>query len=72
MLLASEYIKQKQTNIWAPHLKMSHKRFTMATIALSSASEQTNCALVVCDPEWVTVELYTARFEYPPKTLQRC
>ena len=36
---------------WAPHLEMSPERFTMATIALFSASEQTSCALVVCDSE---------------------
>ena len=39
---------------------MSPKQFTMATIALCSASEQNNYALVVCDSE------------YPPKRLQRC
>ena len=35
----------------APHLEMSPKSFTMATVALFSASEQTHCALVVCDPK---------------------
>ena len=34
----------------APHLGMRPERsFTMTSIALFSASEQTNCALVVCD-----------------------
>ena len=37
----------------APHLEMSPKLFTMATIALFSASEQTHFALVVCHSEWV-------------------
>ena len=31
----------------------------VATIALFSASEQTHCALVVCDSEWVTVALHS-------------
>jgi len=44
----------------APHLEMSPKRFTMATTALCSASEQNKYALVVCDSE------------YPPQWLQRC
>ena len=39
---------------------MSLKRFAMATIALFSASEQTHCALVVCDSESVTVALHSA------------
>ena len=30
----------------APHFQMSPKRFTMATIALFSASEKTNSALI--------------------------
>ena len=48
---------------------MNPKSFTMATTALFSASEQTHCALVVCDPERLTVAvyLYTGRFAYPPK-----
>ena len=53
--------------IWAfaECLVKSPERFTVATIALFSASEQTHCALVECECEWVS--LYTARFEYPPK-----
>ena len=35
------------------------------------ASEQTHCALVVCDSEWVTVALNSV-FECPSKWLQRC
>ena len=38
-------------------LKWALSAFTMATIALFSASEQTSCALVVWDSEWVTVAL---------------
>ena len=38
---------------------MSIKRFTVATIALFSSSEQTHCALVVCDTEWATVALHS-------------
>ena len=34
--------------LYVPHFEMS---FTMATIALFSASEHTHCALVVCDSE---------------------
>ena len=34
---------------WAPFLKISPKRFTMVTVPLVSASEQTHCALVLCD-----------------------
>ena len=51
---------------------MSLKRFTVATIAPFSASEQIHCALVVCDcgSDWVTISLYTARFRYPWKWLQ--
>ena len=33
--------------------------FTLATIALLSASEQTHCALMVCDSEWVTAALHS-------------
>ena len=39
---------------------MSSKRFTVATIAIFTASEQTHCALVVCDSEWVIVVLHRA------------
>ena len=42
---------------WAPHLEMSPKRFAMATTALLSASDKTQCALVICDSEWGTVAL---------------
>ena len=45
---------------WVPHLEMSPNRFTMATIALFSQSEQTHSALVVCHSEWVTVALHSA------------
>ena len=52
-------------NIWlAPDLETSPERFSMASIAIFSASEQTHCVLVVCDSEWVTV----AEVVY----LQRC
>ena len=34
-----------------PHLEINPERFTVATIALFSASKQTQCALVVCDSE---------------------
>ena len=44
---------------WAPHREMSPRRFTMAAIALFSASEQTHCALIVCDSKWVTVSLHS-------------
>ena len=37
-----------------PHLQMSPKSFTMATIALFSAAEQTHCALVIFISEWMT------------------
>ena len=38
----------------APYLEMIPKRFTMAIIALFSASEQIHCVLVVCDSdEWL-------------------
>ena len=40
-----------------PPLEMGLKRFTVATIALFSSSEQTHCALAVCDTEWATVAL---------------
>lgn len=50
---------------WVPHLARSPERFTVATIALFSTSEQTHCALVECEYEWES--LYTARLEYPPK-----
>ena len=43
-----------------PHLEMSPWRFTMATIVLFPASENTHCALVVCDTEWVTAALHSA------------
>ena len=43
----------------AHDLVISPRRFTLATIALFSASEQTHCALVVCNSEWMT---NTARF----------
>ena len=39
---------------WAPHHEMSPKHFTVVTIALFSASEQTQCALVVCHLKSVT------------------
>ena len=44
----------------APHLELSPKCFPVEIIALFSASEQTHCALVVCDFEWVTVALHNA------------
>ena len=34
-----------------PHLEINPERFTVATIALFSASKQTQCALVVCDSD---------------------
>ena len=40
-----------------PHLEMSPKRFTMATVVLPSASEQTHGALVMCNLQWVTAAL---------------
>ena len=39
----------------APHLEVSPKRFTMATIELFSASEHTHSVPAVCDFERVTV-----------------
>ena len=36
-------------------------------IALFSALEQSYCALVRCDSDWVTVLFYSAYFWYPPK-----
>ena len=42
-----------------PNLEMSSKRFTMATTALFSASEQTHCTQVVCRFQWVTVAFTT-------------
>ena len=42
-----------------PPLEMGLKRFTVATIALFSSSEQTHCALAVCDTEWATVALHS-------------
>ena len=56
---------------WAPHLRMSSKRFTMATMALFLAPGQTHCVLVVCHSKWVTI-FDTARCEEPPTWLQRC
>ena len=44
----------------APHLEMSPKCFTMATIVLFSASEPADCTLVVCDSEWVSAALNSA------------
>jgi len=60
--------------LWAPHLEMSPKRFTKATIALFSASVQTHCALVVCDSKWVTVALHRAFWKSAKAVtpLQRC
>ena len=55
----------------ARHLELGPKRFTMAIVALFSASEQAHCAPVVYNSEWVTV-LYTVCFEWPLKWLQRC
>ena len=53
-----------------PYLQMSLERFTAATTALFSASEQAHCAVVVCDCEctcdWITQRV----FQYPPKWLQ--
>ena len=39
---------------------MSRKRLAAATIALFSGSEQTHCALVVCDCEVVAAALHSA------------
>ena len=61
------YMKTRQE----PHLKMSYKCFTVAAIALFSASEQTHCILVVCDwmsdcsftqylLQWIATEVVTA------------
>ena len=41
--------------ISAPYLETNPELFTVATIALFSASEQTHCALVVCSCEWTIV-----------------
>ena len=43
---------------WAPYLEVSSLYFTMAAIALFCASEQTHCAVVVLDSEWVIVALH--------------
>ena len=51
---------------------MSHTRFTMAAIALFSASEQTHSALVVCDSGMSDCNFTQLVFEYPPKWLRRC
>ena len=42
------------------HLELSPECFTVEIIGLFSASKQTNCALVVCDFECVTVTLHNA------------
>ena len=44
---------------FTPHLEMSPKRFTMATVTLFSACEKSHRALVVCDPERVTSFLHS-------------
>ena len=44
---------------WVSHLGMSPNCFTMATTVLFSASEQTHCALIICNTEWVTVALHS-------------
>ena len=56
------------THISAPHLRMSPKHVTEATIALFSASEQTHCTLL-----WLSDCSFTQHgFEHPPKWLQHC
>lgn len=40
------------------HLEVSPKYFTVATVVLFSASEQTLCVVVVCNSELVTVVLH--------------
>ena len=52
-------------------LKIIPKCFTMVTIALFSVLEQTHCTEFLCDPDWVTVALYSF-LEYPFKWLQCC
>ena len=56
---------------WVPHLQMSPKHFTTATIALFPASELTHCALVICNCERVTS--FTQHIlNIPPEWLQCC
>ena len=51
MLLKEFYFIFYMNTRRAAHLEMSPKRFTMAAVSLFTASEQTHCALVVCDSE---------------------
>ena len=46
----------------APQIELSPKRFTMAAMALFSASKQTHFIQFVCDSEWVTVALHSFFF----------
>ena len=58
------------------HFQMSPRRFTVATMALLSAPENTHRALVVCESEWVSdCKYWTGQsavgLYYPLKWLQR-
>ena len=46
----------------APHLRMNPKHFTVPSVALFSASQQSQCAAVGCNSEWVTVVLHCTFF----------
>ena len=43
----------------ASHPEMSPERFTVASIAPFSTSQQIHCSLVVCDSEWVTIAVHS-------------
>ena len=55
-----DYTFFMQTVCWAPYFSMSPKHFTMATMALFSASEQIHSTVVICDPDWVSPALQSA------------